>query len=160
VQAGGGGSEGGGSHAAATYRGLRGSRSGAHAIGEINVTPLVDVVLVLLLVFMVTAPMMNRAIDVSLPVANQPQKEPESPITVSINASGQLFIGDKAINAVLLEDRIKSMMEGRVAKVVYLRADESLRYGRVITVIDKLKTAGVDQVGFVYVLPQEKAATR
>jgi biopolymer transport protein TolR len=160
VQTGGGGSEGGGSHAAATYSSLRRTRTGSHAMGEINVTPLVDVVLVLLLVFMVTAPMMNRAIDVSLPVANQPQKEPDSPITVSMNASGQLFIGDKAVNAVLLEDRIRALMENRTSKVVYLRADEGLRYGRVITVIDKLKTAGVDQVGFVYVLPQEKAAPR
>jgi len=129
-------------------------------MGEINVTPLVDVVLVLLLVFMVTAPMMNRAIDVSLPVANQPQKDESAPITVSMNASGQLFIGDKAVNAVLLEDRIRALMENRTSKVVYLRADEALRYGRIIAVIDKLKTAGVDQVGFVYVLPQEKAAPR
>jgi biopolymer transport protein ExbD len=158
VQTGGGGSEGGGSHAAATYSSLRRTRAASHAIGEINVTPLVDVVLVLLLVFMVTAPMMNRAIDVSLPVANQPDKPPESPITVSINASGQLFIGDKAVNALLLEDRVKALMEGRTSKVIYLRADEGLRYGTVITVIDKLKTAGVDHVGFVYVLPKEKAA--
>ena len=129
-------------------------------MGEINVTPLVDVVLVLLLVFMVTAPMMNRAIDVSLPVANQPQKDPDSPITVSMNASGQLFIGDKAVNAVLLEDRIRALMENRTSKVVYLRADVALSYGRVIAVIDKLKTAGVDPVGFVYGLPQEKAAPR
>jgi biopolymer transport protein TolR len=160
VQTGGGGSEGGGSHAAATYSSLRRSRAPSHAIGEINVTPLVDVVLVLLLVFMVTAPMMNRAIDVSLPVANQPQKDESAPITVSMNAAGQLFIGDKSVNAVLLEDRIRALMEGRTSKVVYLRADEALRYGRVIAVIDKLKTAGVDQVGFVYVLPQEKAAPR
>jgi biopolymer transport protein ExbD len=66
------GSDGGGAHAAATYRGLRTQRR-ITTLGEINVTPLVDVVLVLLLVFMVTAPMMSRGIDVSLPVANQPQ---------------------------------------------------------------------------------------
>jgi biopolymer transport protein TolR len=160
VQAGGGGSEGGGSHAAATYSSLRRSRTGSHAIGEINVTPLVDVVLVLLLVFMVTAPMMSRGIDVSLPVANQPKNDEEDRITVSVNAREQIFIGDKAVNLVLLEDRIKAMMEGRTAKVVYLRADEGLRYGRVITVVDKLKSAGVDQIGFVYVLPNEKAAPR
>lgn len=159
MQAGGGGSEGGGSHAAATYRGLRASR-GTQAMGDINVTPLVDVVLVLLLVFMVTAPMMSRGIDVSLPVANQPKNPEEDRITVSINASGQTFIGDKSVNLVLLEDRIKAMMDGRTSKVVYLRADESLRYGRVITVVDKLKSAGVDQIGFVYVLPNEKAAAR
>jgi len=150
-----GGSE-GGTHAAATYRGLR-SRRTASALGEINVTPLVDVVLVLLLVFMVTAPMMSRGIDVSLPVANQPQTEPEERITVSINAQERIFVGDRPINLQLLEDTVRGMMEGRTHKVVYLRADEGLRYGRVIAVVDKLKSAGVDQIGFVYALPEEKA---
>jgi len=150
-----GGSE-GGTHAAATYRGLR-SRRTASALCDINVTPLVDVVLVLLLVFMVTAPMMSRGIDVSLPVANQPQTEPEERITVSINAQERIFVGDRPINLQLLEDTVRGMMEGRTHKVVYLRADEGLRYGRVIAVVDKLKSAGVDQIGFVYALPEEKA---
>jgi biopolymer transport protein ExbD len=150
-----GGSE-GGTHAAATYRGLR-SRRTVSALSDINVTPLVDVVLVLLLVFMVTAPMMSRGIDVSLPVANQPQTDPEERITVSINAQERIFVGDRPINLQLLEDTVRGMMEGRTHKVVYLRADEGLRYGRVITVVDKLKSAGVDQIGFVYALPGEKA---
>ena len=150
-----GGSE-GGTHAAATYRGLRNRRT-VSTLGEINVTPLVDVVLVLLLVFMVTAPMMSRGIDVSLPVANQPQTEPEERITVSINAQERIFVGDRPINLQLLEDTVRGMMEGRMHKVVYLRADESIRYGKVITVIDKLKSAGVELVGFAYELPQEKA---
>ena len=145
----------GGGHAAATYRGLRNRRSGA-ALGEINVTPLVDVVLVLLLVFMVTAPMMSRGIDVSLPVANQPQVDPEERVTVSIDAEGNVYVSDKAVHIKLLEDKVKSIMSGRSQKVVYLRADERLRYGKVIEVVDKLKTAGVDQIGFVYVLPPEK----
>ena len=150
-----GGSE-GGTHAAATYRGLR-SRRPVSTLGEINVTPLVDVVLVLLLVFMVTAPMMSRGIDVSLPVANQPETEREDRITVSINAQERIFVGDRPINLQLLEDTVRGMMEGRTKKIVYLRADESIRYGKVITVIDKLKSAGVDLVGFAYELPQEKA---
>jgi len=156
VQAAGGGDT-GGSHAAATYRGLRHARP-SHALGDINVTPLVDVVLVLLLVFMVTAPMMSRGIDVSLPVANPPQRDTEEQrLTISVNAREQIFIDDKPINVILLEDRLRTMMEGRASKVVYLRADEGLRYGRVIAVVDKIKKAGVDQIGFVYVLPQEKA---
>lgn len=154
MQTGGGANEGGG-HAAASYRGLR-RRGSAHALGEINVTPLVDVVLVLLLVFMVTAPMMSRGIDVSLPVANQPQVDEEDRITISVNAREQVFIGDRPINLLLLEDRLRGMMEGRSSKVVYLRADEGLRYGKVIEVVDRIKKAGVDQIGFVYVLPAEK----
>jgi biopolymer transport protein TolR len=156
MQAGGNG-EGAAGHAAATYRGLRTRRATA-ALGEINVTPLVDVVLVLLLVFMVTAPMMSRGIDVSLPVANQPQIDPQDRVTVSINGKEQIFVGDRPVNILLLEDQLRGMMEGRTSKVVYLRADEGLRYGKVIQVVDRIKKAGVEQIGFVYVLPQEKAA--
>jgi biopolymer transport protein TolR len=140
----------------ATYQGMR-RRAPAAALGEINVTPLVDVVLVLLLVFMVTAPMMSRGIDVSLPVANQPKDDPDVRITISINAREQIFIEDRPVNALLLEDRLRGMMEGRTSKVVYLRADEGLRYGKVIEVVDRIKRAGVEQIGFVYVLPGEKA---
>jgi biopolymer transport protein ExbD len=100
---------------------------------------------------------MSRGIDVSLPVANQPQIDQGDRVSVSINAQGQIFLMDKPVNAVLLEDRLRALMEGRPAKVVYLRADESLRYGKVIAVVDKIKNAGVDQIGFAYVLPQEKA---
>jgi biopolymer transport protein TolR len=142
--------------AGSIYRGLR-SRRPPSAMGEINVTPLVDVVLVLLLVFMVTAPMMSRGIDVSLPVADQPQREPDERLTVTVNAQGQIFIGDRAVNLVLLEDRLRALMEGRPSKVAYLRADEGLRYGRIIEVLDKMKKGGVEQVGFAYSLPQEKS---
>jgi len=155
MQAGGGGGgerPGGG---AALYRGLR-SRAPLGAMGDINVTPLVDVVLVLLLVFMVTAPMMSRGIDVTLPTADQPQTSPEDRITVSIDAEGRTYLADQPLHILLLEDRIRGMMTGRSQKVVYLRADERLKYGKVIEVVDKLKKAGVEQIGFVYVLPSEK----
>ena len=150
-----GGQESGGGRAAATYRGLRGRHTAA-ALGDINVTPLVDVVLVLLLVFMVTAPMMSRGIDVSLPVANQPQNDEAERITVSINAEERVYVADKPVAMALLEDTLRGIMEGRPSKVAYLRADERLRYGKVIEVMDRMKKAGVDQVGFVYVLPDEK----
>jgi biopolymer transport protein ExbD len=155
MQAASGENGGGAGHAAATYRGLR-SHRGSAALGEINVTPLVDVVLVLLLVFMVTAPMMSRGIDVSLPVADQPKIEPESRIEVSVGSDGRVYYENKPLALPLLEDRIRGMMQGKAQKVVYLRADEALRYGKVIEVVDVLKRAGVDQIGFVYVLPQEK----
>jgi len=153
VQVGGRGD--GGSHAAATYRGSRG-RSLPSALGEINVVPLVDIVLVLLLVFMVTAPMMSRGIDVSLPAANVANRSEEDRLTVSINAQERIYIGDQPINIVLLEDRLRSLMEGRASKVVYLRADERLRYGKVIEVVDKMKSAGVEVIGFAYAPPAEK----
>jgi biopolymer transport protein ExbD len=151
AQSGGGGA----SQAAATYRTLRSRHTGG-VIGDINVTPLVDVVLVLLLVFMVTAPMMSRGIDVSLPVANQPQNDPEDRITVSINGQERVYIGDRPVALPLLVDQLKGRLEGMGSKVVYLRADEGLRYGKVIQVVDAIKQAGADQIGFVYVLPSEK----
>jgi biopolymer transport protein TolR len=151
MQAGGGGETSAGS----VYRGLR-SRRGGTMLGEINVTPLVDVVLVLLLVFMVTAPMMSRGIDVALPVANQPQIPPEDRVTVSVRADGRVYVGDRIVNIVALEDDLRGRMAGRPTKVVYLRADEALRYGKVIEVVDTIKRAGVEQIGFVYTLPGEK----
>src|SRR5512140_196143 len=98
----------GGSNAGSVYRGLRSRRGGA-MLGEINVTPLVDVVLVLLLVFMVTAPLMSRGIDVSLPVAKQPQIAQEDRITVSVRADGKVFVADQIVNIVLLEDRLRGL---------------------------------------------------
>jgi biopolymer transport protein ExbD len=155
MQASGGGG-GGESGAGSVYRLMR-SRRSPSMLGEINVTPLVDVVLVLLLVFMVTAPMMSRGIDVSLPVANQPQIAPEDRITVSVRADGRVFVGDQVVNVVILEDRLRGMTSGNPDAVVYLRADEGLRYGEVIKVVDVIKHAGVDRIGFVYALPEEKA---
>ena len=143
------------SGAGSVYRGLR-SRRTTSMLGEINVTPLVDVVLVLLLVFMVTAPLMSRGIDVSLPVANQPQIAPEDRITVSIRADGRVFVAEQPVDIVLLEDRLRGLAQGSAASVVYLRADEGLHYGAVIRVVDAIKRAGIDRIGFVYVLPEEK----
>jgi len=155
MQAAGGGNGGGESHAAATYRTMRSRHAGA-VLGDINVTPLVDVVLVLLLVFMVTAPMMSRGIDVSLPVANQPNITPEDrPVTVVVNARGTVYINDKPVALPLLEDQLRGRLQGMATKVVYLRADEALRYGKVIEVVDIMKHAGVEQIGFAYDLPEK-----
>lgn len=126
-------------------------------MGEINVTPMVDVVLVLLLVFMVTAPMMSRGVDVQLPVANQPQIQPKDRITVSINAEGRVYVGDRVVNVALLVDQLRGMTQGSADPVVYLRGDEGLRYGQIIEVMDLIKQAGIHRIGFVYVLPEEKA---
>ena len=146
---------GAGGSAGSAYRGLR-SRRTTSMLGVINVTPLVDVVLVLLLVFMVTAPMMSRGIDVSLPVADQPQIPQEDRITVSIRADGRVFVADQPVNVALLEERLRGLTSGSPDSVVYLRADEGLRYGDVIRVVDVIKRAGIDRIGFVYALPEDK----
>ncbi|HEY7514813.1 MAG TPA: biopolymer transporter ExbD, partial [Vicinamibacteria bacterium] len=77
-------------------------------------------------------------------------------LTVSVKADGRVYVGDRTVNLVLLEDELRGRMAGHSAKVVYLRADEGLRYGKVIEVVDKIKKAGVEQIGFVYTLPGEE----
>jgi biopolymer transport protein TolR len=157
MQAAGGGNGGGESHAAATYRTMRSRHAGA-VMGDINVTPLVDVVLVLLLVFMVTAPMMTRGIDVTLPVANQPNIAPEDrKIMVTVNARGTAYLNGKPLTLPLLEEQVRGQLQGMSMKVAYLQADEALRYGKVIEIVDLLKRAGVDQIGFAYILPEQAA---
>src|ERR1051325_11880327 len=108
---------GGGSRLTGGYRPVR-SQSAPKAMGDINVTPLVDVVLVLLLVFMVTAPMMSRGIDVSLPVANQPKSPEEDRVTVSIKSDGTVYVADRPVNIVLLQDHIPGLMTGRPVRVL------------------------------------------
>jgi biopolymer transport protein ExbD len=75
---------------------------------------------------------------------------------VTLTAEGRVMIGDRPVNLVLLVDELRGILSGRAGRIVYLRADEGLRYGKVIEVVDKLKQAGVEQIGFAYVLPQEK----
>ena len=90
-------------------------------------------------------------------MANQPQIPPQDRITVSLNAEGRIYIGDRPVNVTLLEYRLRGMTSASSDPVVYLRADESLRYSEVIKVVDLIKRAGIDRIGFVYVLPEEKA---
>jgi biopolymer transport protein TolR len=149
----------GGSSAGGHYRGLRARHSGA-ALGDINVTPLVDVVLVLLLVFMVTAPMMTRGIDVSLPVADLPEISPQERVTVAVDAKGRIHVGERlAPNVAAVEDLLRSVGNGKAPRTVYLQADQSLRYGLVIDVAEAIRKAGAEEVGFAYITPQEAAAS-
>jgi biopolymer transport protein TolR len=163
MQTGGGGNGGGsGSRPLGGYTPAR--RQAGGAMGEINVTPLVDVVLVLLLVFMITAPMMSKGIDVTLPVAKNRSTDEEERITVSINAEGRTYLrvggADQPFALPLLVDRLKTMMASSQNKVAFLRADESLRYSKIIELMDLMKEAGVEQVGLSYQSPTEKKGTR
>ena len=144
----------GGRSAGSGYLAFRRKRT-RRSIGEINVTPLVDVVLVLLLVFMVTAPMMNQGIDITLPTANQFDNQPEDRLTVTLDAEGRAYLGRQPLALPLLEDQIRAILAGHPTQVVYLRADESVRYGKVIEVVDLLKRCGVERIGFAYETPKE-----
>lgn len=129
---------------------------GNQTLSEINVTPFVDVVLVLLIIFMVTAPMLIRSMDVSLPSATLRRDQAQERTIVTLDAQGRTFIDDRAVNIELLEEQMKMRVEVEGLRLAYLRADERLQYKQIIRVMDLLKRAGVDNVGLVYVYPEEK----
>lgn len=138
---------------------LMGRRGGGSSqMADINVTPFVDVVLVLLIIFMITAPMLMRAMDVSLPSATMRRDDPSERTIVTLDAEGRTFINDSAVNILLLEDQIKERVEVQGLRLAYLRADESLPYREIIKVMDLLKRAGVDTVGLAYVYPEEQGS--
>ena len=125
-------------------------------LSEINVTPFVDVVLVLLIIFMITAPMLMRAMDVSLPSASLRRDDPTERTVVTLDAQGRTFVNDKAVNIELLEEQLRQRVEVNNLRLAYLRADETLQYREIIKLMDLMKRAGVDTVGLVYVYPEER----
>jgi len=129
---------------------------GGQALSDINVTPFVDVVLVLLIIFMITAPMLLRAMDVNVPTAGLRQDQATERLIVTIDSQGRTFVDDKAVNVALLEQRIHDAVELQGIRVAYLRADEDLRYKQIISIMDLMKRAGIDTIGLVYVYPEEK----
>ena len=119
------------------------------SLSEINVTPLVDVMLVLLIIFMVTAPMMQSGIGINLPQAETQTAPAEEGLTLSISSDRYIHIQDQVINQMLLEDTIKNYFMGIENPIVYIRADTVLPYGYVISIIATIKNAGVEKVGLI-----------
>jgi biopolymer transport protein TolR len=130
------------------------------SLAEINVVPLVDVMLVLLIIFMVTAPMIQRGIDVNLPVARRaPQITGERAfisVPVGYKQNRIVYLNEKPIRVDVLQERIRQMMENRSDKDVYLRSDGTLQVQDLMDIIDLLKAAGVEHVGIVAKLPGER----
>jgi TolR protein len=120
------------------------------AMAEINVTPLVDVVLVLLIIFMVTAPLMQRGIDVDLPRTVSQTAKQEDRIIVSVGKDGKIFIGDVQIPLEDLSDQIVKRVAGQEnKKAIFLRGDKNLRYEVIMQVMDEMKRSGVPTIGLV-----------
>ncbi|MEK7283080.1 MAG: biopolymer transporter ExbD [Acidobacteriota bacterium] len=132
-------------------------------LSEINVTPLVDVILVLLIIFMVTAPMMTRGIDVKLPRTESGADATEQRLVVSVDRDNTVYLNDRPVNLNLLTDRLKTEMKRTGLDFVFLRADQEVPYGRVMLVMDQIKKSGADRVGMVTQparSPQKKGAAR
>jgi len=119
-------------------------------LSEINVTPFVDVMLVLLVIFMVTAPMMTAGLDVDLPETRSANLEvDESKLLIVIDRNQKVYLGDTEIPAERLEDTIKANERIKTEKEVYIKADESLPYGTVVKLMGILREAGVIKIGMV-----------
>jgi biopolymer transport protein TolR len=119
-------------------------------MSDINVTPLVDVMLVLLIIFMVTAPMMMQGVEVNLPQTTTKHiKTREDPLILTINKERVIFLEKHQIKLDSLETKIRKIFKNRREKEVLLRADEDVPYGFVIKVIASVKRAGIDKLGMV-----------
>jgi biopolymer transport protein ExbD len=143
-----------------TRRGRRGVPRISGALSEINVVPLVDVMLVLLIIFMVTAPMMQRGLDVKLPQTRnaQPISDDRIFITVplSYRADQYVRLGDERVRLEVLHERVRQAMINRARKEVFLRGDGGVMLQELMDVVDKLKDGGVENVGIVTRIPERR----
>ena len=119
-------------------------------MSDINVTPFVDVMLVLLVIFMVTAPMMMQGVDVTLPeTTSEPLVAKKENLIITINNKNQVYINDYQVTLDFLKEKLQKILKGRENREVYLRADKEISYGFVVRVMSELKGAGVEKLGMV-----------
>ncbi len=120
---------------------------------NINVTPMVDVMLVLLIIFMVITPMLNNKVNVNLPVAASAivmeNANKEDAVTVAVTRDGRTFLGANQVTADDLGPKISKLLEKQTDKVVFMRADQRANYGKVMDAIDGVRSAGVNQLGLL-----------
>jgi biopolymer transport protein TolR len=119
------------------------------SLSEINVTPFIDVMLVLLVIFMVTAPLMQSGIGVNLPQAETQSAPAEEGLTITVSKDRFIHIEGAVININLLERKLQEYFAGKEKKIVFIQADEGLNYGFFIDTLDIIKKAGVEAVGLV-----------
>jgi TolR protein len=128
----------------------RGDGDRFHAISDINVTPMVDVMLVLLIIFMVTAPILNAGVKINLPQgsANAP-KLPQEPAVVTIAKDGQIFVGKDEVTRDKLANAVKAKLEGDLARPVHVRGDKDIPYGEIVSIMDLLSQNGIVKIALV-----------
>jgi biopolymer transport protein TolR len=132
----------------------------ATSMAEINVVPLVDVMLVLLIIFMVTAPMLQRGLDVNLPVARRAQALTDERLFITVPLAFRqdrvVRIGDEPVRLDLLAERMRQKLDQHADRDVFLRGDGGIQLQELLEVMDRLKEAGVQKVGIVARLPEER----
>ena len=119
------------------------------SLSEINVTPFVDVMLVLLIIFMVTAPMIQSGISVNLPQAETGSTPAEQGLTLTITKDKYIHMEDSVINQFLLEPKLKEYFYGKEKKIVFIRGDENLPYGFIMSILNIAGKAGVEDIALV-----------
>ena len=136
-----------------------GAPSGNDSISDINVTPLVDVMLVLLIIFMVTAPLLTVGIPVNLPQTKaEPLSNPDEPIVVTITDKGEVYLQETTIADEALVPRLEAITENKPDTKIFVRGDKKIDYGRVMQVMGLIKSAGFTQVALVVDLPPDATA--
>lgn len=126
-------------------------------MSEINVTPFVDVMLVLLVIFMVTAPMMMQGVDVALPEATaKPLVTQKDNLVITVDKEQRVHINDYAVETDYLREKLSKILENRSDREVYFRADKDVPYGVVVNVMAEIKAAGVEKLGMVTVPMEEE----
>ena len=126
--------------------------TGHKPMSEINVTPLVDVMLVLLVIFIITAPLMSSRLELELPKANEPvtkAEEPEAFVSINVDAAGQVYWDDQPVDAATLKQRLEQTARRDPETELQLRADTAVPYGKVVQLIGMAQTVGLSRIGFV-----------
>jgi biopolymer transport protein TolR len=126
-----------------------GSRRSVGTLAEINIIPLVDVVLVLLLIFMLTAPLMYRGIDVNLPKTAGKPTVTEERMEVTLTKEQQVYLNGKLVGLGALEQTLRDTFKNRTDKTLYLKADQGLQYGFVVETMDRIRKSGIEKLGMV-----------
>ncbi|WP_447977590.1 ExbD/TolR family protein [Candidatus Nitrospira bockiana] len=128
-------------------------------LAEINVIPLVDIVLVLLIIFMVTAPMLYRGMDINLPTSSSNTIKPEERVVLTVERDQKVYVDKDPVPLAYLEERLKSIRERNADVSVYLRADRDVPYGTVVQVMDGVKRSGIEKLGMVTDAPAHERVT-
>lgn len=130
-------------------------------VADINVTPMVDVMLVLLIIFMVITPMLTKGVSVDMvrtknPVAMQAADKTDA-VIIAVTRDGKTYLGNTQVAADQMSQKVKDLLTNRVDKTCFLRADSRARYEKVVEVVDNLRAAGVDQLGLLTEQIQERS---